>query len=103
MLRFEWIIVNPGAINIQCVGLTKENTDEVIRQLHDSGYKAGRSNIIENAIYFSNTAELGEPNLTQVGELLVVKGKEWIPLNIMEFNLSDYEIRNAIAGEYFSK
>ena len=102
MINPTWIIVNPGALSIQVVELTKENIDEVIGQLWKSGYKAGKSNHYENAIYFNRSGGSGEPNRICVGELLVIDGNEWTPLNKKEFNLSDANIRKAISEQYFS-
>lgn len=100
MLRYHHWIVNIGAITAKLVELTEDNIDEVLKELHKAGYLAGRSNCLENAIYFSKTVSRDEPNQTCAGELLVIDGNTWARLEDKEFHLSDDNIRKAIESGY---
>lgn len=102
MLDYRWIVVSPSAFNVELVELTSENIEDVIKSLRESGYLVGKSNSDDDAIYFSRSGGMGEPNKTHFGELLVIDGNEWTPLSKKEFNLSDKVIRESIIHRYFS-
>lgn len=100
MLDFKQVVTNIGLISVRVVELTTENTDEVIKALHEAGYHAGRSNRDKGAIYFNRTGGIFEPNKTYIGDLIVVDGNKWTPLKYAEFHLSDSTIREAIVRSY---
>lgn len=103
MLRYRQTVVNIGLISLKLLELTEDNIDEVIEQLHKAGYLAGRSNCLENAIYFSKTVSRDEPNQTCAGELLVIDGNTWTRLEDKEFHLSDENLREAFLHRFFTR